>query len=185
MRLLRERKIDQEKFDSKVSCSLNAYFLRYDHKPQVVYLLFIRLAQLNYVWQDNLDVIHISRFLEERKNECLQQLNTLPLADPRRDELTDSCDKMHSIITDFDSFKVIMFHQNVARAQRLAYNNHRTDVNHLRDKIMIEVDFKQKILIGFGPRQINTEYYDNRNRQRTCLGDLICFLFTYLLFINK
>lgn len=129
--------------------------------------------QLNYQWQENLDVAHINRFLEERKNECLQQLNTLPLADPRRNELSDNCDKIHSIIEDFDSFKVIMFHQNVARAQRLAYNTHRTDVDYLRGKILIEVDFKQKILIGFGPRQINTEYYDSRNRQRTCLGNWI------------
>lgn len=69
-------------------------------------------------------------------------------------------------------FDYILFHKNIAKAQREAYKRDRTNVELLKNKIMIEVDFKQKIIIGFGPRQINTEYYDNRNRLRTCLGNV-------------
>ena len=65
----------------------------------------------------------------------------------------------------------ILFHRNIAKAQREAYKRDRTNTELLRNKIMIEVDFKQKIIIGLGPRQINTDYYDNRNRLRTCLGN--------------
>ena len=40
----------------------------------------------------------------------------------------------------------------------------------LRNKILIEMDFKQKIVIGRSPRQVNEEYY--KQVQRTCLGSL-------------
>ena len=71
-----------------------------------------------------------------------------------------------------DYFSAILFHKNIARAQREAFTRDRTNVEWLKNKIMIEVDFKQKIILGNGPRQINTDYYDNRNRLRTCLGKI-------------
>ena len=63
-----------------------------------------------------------------------------------------------------------MFHKNVAKAQRSAYNVQRKDVNVLRDKILIELDFKEKIVIGLSPRQINKDYYNQQ--LRSCLGIL-------------
>ena len=81
-------------------------------------------------------------------------------------ELIDSLNK------DVKALEIIKFHENVARAQRQAYNRHRQDANELSNKILIEVDFKQKIVIGFGPRQMNTEYYAKFDRLRTCLGTL-------------
>ena len=72
------------------------------------------------------------------------------------------------------------FHKNVARCQREAYNEHRTNINILRDKILIEFDFKQKIVIGLSPRQISEEYYNLI--QRSCLG--INLALHFLSFIN-
>ena len=60
----------------------------------------------------------------------------------------------------YDSY---LFHRNVARAQRNAYNKHRT-AEHLKDKILIELDYKQKIKIGMSPRQIRSEYFDQQDR---------------------
>jgi hypothetical protein len=66
-----------------------------------------------------------------------------------------------------------MFHKNLARCQRLAYNNHHTNVEFLKNKIMIVLDFKQKILIGMSPRQINSEYYNQK--ERSCLGNIFLY----------
>jgi hypothetical protein len=35
----------------------------------------------------------------------------------------------------------------------------RKDINLLKKNILIEIDFKKKILIGTSPRQVNSEYY--------------------------
>ena len=40
----------------------------------------------------------------------------------------------------------------------------RKDVNLLKNNILIEIDFKQKILIGTSPRQVNSEYYNQELR---------------------
>jgi hypothetical protein len=53
-------------------------------------------------------------------------------------------------------FKALIFHNNIARSQRNAFQNHHQNVNFLRNKIMIVVDFKQKILIGMSPRQVKS-----------------------------
>jgi hypothetical protein len=55
----------------------------------------------------------------------------------------------------------------LAREQREAYKNHHT-VEILRNNILIEMDFKQKIKIGLSPRQVGPEFYDQK--EVTCLG---------------
>ena len=52
--------------------------------------------------------------------------------------------------------------------QRQTYNEHHKNKDKLKNKILIEFDFKQKIVIGMSPRQVNDEYY--KLVQRTCLG---------------
>ena len=42
--------------------------------------------------------------------------------------------------------------------QRKAYNEHRQIKDNLKNKLLIEFDFKQKIVIGMSPRQVNDEY---------------------------
>lgn len=75
--------------------------------------------------------------------------------------------KIEKVIQELDNYDTLLFHKNIAKAQRNAYNEHRT-VEHLRDKILIELDYKQKIKIGLSPRQITAEYYNQE--ERTCLG---------------
>jgi hypothetical protein len=56
----------------------------------------------------------------------------------------------------------------LAKSQRIAYKNHCKNIDLLRGKLLIVLDFKQKILIGMSPRQVNDEYYNQK--QRSCLG---------------
>lgn len=68
------------------------------------------------------------------------------------------------------NYQTIQFHKSIASSQREAYNSFRKDVEKLRGKILIDVDFKQKIEIGISPRQKNQEYYNKELHARVCLG---------------
>lgn len=82
--------------------------------------------------------------------------------------------QISKLTNDAKNFLTILFHKNVANAQRQAYSNHKT-VEYLgRDKIVIEADFKQKIKIGLSPRQISSEYYEQQ--ERSCLGFGVYFV---------
>ena len=52
----------------------------------------------------------------------------------------------------------------MAKSQREAYDNHRKNPDALRNKIMIVMDFKQKIIIGMSKDQVNQEYYKQEQR---------------------
>lgn len=67
-------------------------------------------------------------------------------------------------INKINNLKEIVYHKKIANHQRNAYNTMRKDVNLLKDNILIEIDFKQKILIGTSPRQVNSEYYNQELR---------------------
>ena len=82
------------------------------------------------------------------------------------------------MIENFDDFRTLFFHKQLASAQRNAYKQHKT-VEHLRGKVLIEVDFKQKIKIGMSPRQITAEFYDQQ--ERTCFS-LFGILFEKMFF---
>jgi hypothetical protein len=57
------------------------------------------------------------------------------------------------------------------KTQRITYNNQHKNSDLIRGKIFIVIDFKQKILIGMSPRQVNDEYYNQK--QRSCLGGFL------------
>ena len=89
-----------------------------------------------------------------------------------------------NIMIDLKNIERIEFHKFVANSQREAYNKQRKDKELLRRKILIDVDWKQKIVVGgagacSGPRQINKEYYTQTTNQRTCLG-----IFYFKMFLN-
>jgi hypothetical protein len=75
--------------------------------------------------------------------------------------------RIKKIIEYLEEYLVIHFHKNVAKTQRLAYTNH-FNPSFLKNKLLIEVDYKEKFKIGFGPRQTSGEWY--KQIQRSCLG---------------
>ena len=117
-----------------------------------------------------MDTKSIIDFLANKRKETNENFGTLP--SENQVFVEERISQLDSIKLDLESFEAIIFHRNIARCQKEAYKRDRTQVDRLKNKIMIEVDFKQKILIGYGPRQLNSEYYDKRNRQRICLGKL-------------
>ena len=79
----------------------------------------------------------------------------------------------------------IQFHQKIANIQRESYNKMRKDPDTLKDTILIELDFKQKIIIGKSPRQVSTEYFNPI--QKTLLGKsyFLILLLTCLTFMSS
>jgi hypothetical protein len=101
----------------------------------------------------------------------------------KKDELKFNYDKYKEYVSNLKDYQQIIFHQNVARAQRLAYKKDHTYIDGLRNKILIEIDFKQKILIGMSPRQANREFYEQE--LRSCLGNFVNFIHLYKKFIGN
>lgn len=88
----------------------------------------------------------------------------------KRVELQVDYNKFKDCIIDIKDYQQIIFHQNVARAQRQAYINDHKNINDVnKNKILIEIDFKQKIVIGMSPRQVGREYFEQQ--VRSCLGN--------------
>jgi hypothetical protein len=56
--------------------------------------------------------------------------------------------------TDIYGSENLIFHKNVAFFHRKAYNEHGQVKDNLRDKLLIEFNKKQKIVIGMSPRQV-------------------------------
>jgi 3-hydroxy-3-methylglutaryl CoA synthase len=83
-------------------------------------------------------------------------------------ELNKNYEKHKESIELISDYEQILFHQNVSKLQRECYNKHHNSVQNLKNKILIELDFKQRIKIGMSPRQIGQEYYEQESR--SCLG---------------
>ncbi len=81
-----------------------------------------------------------------------------------------------SLIMKLKDLEAFSFHKQIALQQRTAYNFQKSNHEFLRDKILIDMDYKQKITIGLSPRQVNAEYFAQFNSQRSCLGLLEKFM---------
>ena len=57
-------------------------------------------------------------------------------------------------ITMIKDYQEVEFHRSVARRQRSIYNEQRKDGKLLSDKILIEFDFKMKIKVPIGPKEV-------------------------------
>lgn len=112
------------------------------------------------------------QFFKEKRDECRKLYEEAIQQDKMADEQVcfDRLKELNTAIENLHSYEAIEFHKNVAECQRLAYNEHHKNVEALRGKIMIDVDFKQKIVIGMGgQRQVNSQYYEQA--ERSCLGE--------------
>ncbi len=57
-------------------------------------------------------------------------------------------------ITMIKDYQEVEFHRSVARRQRSIYNEQRKDGKLLSGKILIEFDFKMKIKVPIGPKEV-------------------------------
>jgi hypothetical protein len=112
--------------------------------------------------------------LDDLTNHFTQQCQNFKTKFEESDNLADktayeaSYDRSRGLITDLHDIRAILFHKNVAQSQRQAYNEHQSPT-FLKNKIMIEADYKEKIKIGLSPRQISKEFY--KQEQRSCLSN--------------
>ena len=118
------------------------------------------LKELNYTNKDIFDIKNAQEFLEEKKRLFVPN-STISTEFHR--------EKIKTLSKQINDYETILFHKNIASFQREAYNRHRSDALQLENKILIEVDFKQRITIGLSPRQVNSEYYNQITR--SCLGN--------------
>ena len=52
------------------------------------------------------------------------------------------------VLQDLVSSKDIMYHRDISLRQRNSYNQMKSDVENFKATLFIEVDFKQKVVIG-------------------------------------
>ena len=71
-----------------------------------------------------------------------------------------------SILDRLNKIEILDYHRSIAERQRKSYETMKMNLNE--DSLFIEIDFKQKIKIGLSPRQINSEFYNQK--QRIVLG---------------
>lgn len=116
---------------------------------------------------ESFDVKLMIKYYTDKALTIKTQLNS-----PVISELDSNSDyyKCKKIVTDLNDYEAILFHKNVAQCQRIAYNDHHTNVNTLKNKVLIEIDFKQKIKIGLSPRQFSKEFY--QQILLSCLGKI-------------
>ena len=78
-----------------------------------------------------------------RKAVDLSNLLSQANEEASKEQIEVDYEKYKVIVHILKEYDVILFHKNVAHCQRESYKNQHTNVDHLKDKILIEVDFKQ------------------------------------------
>lgn len=114
----------------------------------------------------NYDYDKIIDIYEQKKLKIRNEISSAEKT--KQQDLQSSYDKYKCLVQDIKDYQQILFHENVARAQRIAYKNDHESIQQLKETLLIELDFKQKIVIGMSPRQVNKEYY--QQQIRSCLG---------------
>ena len=79
-------------------------------------------------------------------------------------------DDIKNAIEKIENCQLLDFHEEIADRQRTSYNSMRNDTDFLQKNLLIEIDYKQKIILGKSPRQRNRDYYDGNMAQRSLLG---------------
>ena len=52
------------------------------------------------------------------------------------------------MVRDLENYEAIIFHKNISSIQRAAYNKHRTDLEGLKGKLLIEIEILNKRLLS-------------------------------------
>lgn len=72
-----------------------------------------------------------------------------------------------------DKLDEIELHKYIAKRQRQRYNEYKSEPSLLEGKLMIEIDYKQKIPLDNGPVQISSEFFTKKGDKKkrvVCLG---------------
>lgn len=72
---------------------------------------------------------------------------------------------MKILIEKINVLNSVEYHKSTAERQRRAYNQQRTNIELLEHSILIDIDYKQKLNLGDGPRQLNSNFIKLEKRQ--------------------
>ncbi len=100
--------------------------------------------------------------MEYFKETCFTNINELKKFFEEKSEIPQNI--KGQIIDFIRENKLIEFHRKLSKVQRESYAKMQKDKSLLTNSILIDFDFKQKILIGMSPRQTNDEYYVQKQR---------------------
>lgn len=117
-----------------------------------------------------------NQFNREYKSDLLVNFYKIKKDEVQVTQNNDLLIQIDAKINEMENLKTIEFHRSIVKSQRCAYNTHRHDVDELNGKILIEMDFKQKIILGEGPRQLNEEWFNKIKKQVVLLGFGIYFV---------
>ena len=109
----------------------------------------------------------MAKDIHSRATELLNRINITTDIDEKED-FKHSFNRYLTVIDEIEDYQSILFHKNIAKLQRASYSHQTNNIDFLRNKLLIELDFKQKFVIGLSPRQVSGEYYNQI--QRSCLG---------------
>ncbi|RMZ93165.1 hypothetical protein BpHYR1_015866, partial [Brachionus plicatilis] len=122
------------------------------------------LKILNYNKNSLFDSIKIINDFE------LLGLELTSLVDPKTENIEENKARLElvkDLLSNLKDYEIVSFYKNIAEAQRIAYNKQHSSFDELKDKIKIEVDFKQTIVIGMSPRQdLEFILYLKKTKQR-------------------
>ena len=127
-----------------------------------------QLKEINFENFENFDCIQLRENILEKGLDLKKQILEEILTPETKSEYEKEILKYKAIESNLENYESILFHKNVGKIQKMAYNEHLNVVSKLNGKILIELDFKQKIIVGLSPRQISNEYY--KQIIRSCLG---------------
>ena len=68
------------------------------------------------------------------------------------------------IFDKINDLKEVSYHKSIANRQRKTYNEQRSNTDLLENKILIDIDYKQKIILGEGSRQLNSEFFQGNKK---------------------
>ena len=75
-------------------------------------------------------------------------------------------EEMNVILKKIFDLREIAQHKDLAKRQRDCYNSMRNNKELLKDRILIVIDFKAKIKLAEGPRQLNNEFYEENTKEK-------------------
>ena len=170
-----------------LNCSLTDAYTSFKHKNEICFSTFCKHMEKRYKKPHRLtDICRYREYGLHLKKDILKhatELNYIQSTFNDKDDTkfnidtknmlqffkgVESTDKSLKTISQIEEIVAIQFHRKVAAIQRDAYNKNIKDVNALKDSLLIELDFKQKVVIGSSPRQVSSEYYNHI--QKSFLG---------------
>ena len=103
----------------------------------------ILIADQQEQMAENFDINEILNYYKMRNLEL-----EMTQRDDANEMITEQSENIKSCIKKINEFKVIKTHKYVAKTQREAYTSQTNNSELLLNSVLIDIDFKQKILIG-------------------------------------